>query len=151
MTTQTIDRTWWAEQTKMIGDTIEWCKAQVDMEGVPITWAWNDRFTARMGDARTNQLARSGHVRFSRPLWPRAVEGKPRNTVIHECAHVLANIKHNRNVGHGHAWKRMMMILGETPRRCFTEQQVNREGMRRRQARFTITCPGCETTSTSSK
>lgn len=94
------------------------------------------KFTSRMGDARAYRFdgaAPAGVIRISSsPLWRRAAPEKRRNTVIHELAHVLANWYAGRPVGHGDAWKRTMIRLGEEPARCHS---VSVEGLQRRSRR----------------
>lgn len=94
------------------------------------------KFSSRMGDARvTDYRTRTGRVRLSRTaLWRRASAIKRRNTLKHEIAHVLAQLEAGplKQVGHGPGWKRMMVRLGEEPKRCHS---VNRDGLRRRRGR----------------
>lgn len=118
--------------------TITWCLERVSMTDVTIRVERNGRFSARMGDARVllaDYANRSGRVRFSaHALWRRASAVKRRNTVVHEVAHVLAELVAGptQRVSHGTGWKRMMVRLGESPTRCHS---VNRNGLRRRSAR----------------
>ncbi len=36
-------------------------------------------------------------------------------TLLHECAHILADLAHRRNCRHGERWKQVMELLGEEP------------------------------------
>jgi predicted SprT family Zn-dependent metalloprotease len=36
-------------------------------------------------------------------------------TLLHECAHILADLAHRRNCRHGKRWKEVMELLGEEP------------------------------------
>ncbi len=36
-------------------------------------------------------------------------------TLLHECAHILADLAHRRNCRHGKRWKEVMALLGEEP------------------------------------
>ena len=96
----------------------------------------NPRFTQRMGDARTisyDPANPTGVIRISSsPLWRRASPESRRTTVVHELAHVLANCEAKRCVGHGRAWKRKMLALGEKPARC---HRVSTAGLKKRGAR----------------
>jgi len=118
--------------------TIDWCLERVDMTDVTIRVERNGRFSRRMGDAlvvMSDYVNRTGRVRFSsHALWRRASPTKRRNTVVHEVAHILAELVAGptKRVSHGAGWKRMMRLLGEEPTRCHT---VNRDGLRRRSAR----------------
>jgi predicted SprT family Zn-dependent metalloprotease len=41
---------------------------------------------------------------------------RDRNTTfLHECAHILADLRHGRNCRHDHRWEQMMELLGQTP------------------------------------
>ena len=41
---------------------------------------------------------------------------KDRNsTLLHECAHILADLRHGRNCRHDRRWEQMMELLGEEP------------------------------------
>ena len=118
--------------------TIDWCLERVGMSDVTIRVERNGRFSRRMGDALVtfaDYANRSGRVRFSsHALWRRASPVKRRNTVVHEVAHILAELEAGatKRVGHGYGWKRMMRRLGAEPTRCHT---VNRDGIRRRSRR----------------
>lgn len=116
-----------AEMLPRVGLTVEQTNIRV---------SHNSRFSCRMGDARCTYRSwdnPQGAIRISsHALWRRATAKKRRNTVIHELAHVLADAKAKRCVGHGRAWKTMMRSLGEKPTRCHT---VNRDGLRRRSGR----------------
>jgi len=74
-----------------------------------------------------------GEVRLSSSaLWRRATPEKRRNTVRHELAHVLANCRAGRSVGHGGAWKVELRNLGEEPVRCHSVPPVRKPSRRRR-------------------
>jgi len=46
----------------------------------------------------------------------RAGRERDRNaTFLHECAHILADLKWGRNCGHDWRWEQMMELLGEDP------------------------------------
>jgi len=116
-----------------IREIIEWCCNQCNVpELAPkIRFEFNNRFTNRMGDAIYHPLSGTGRVRFSRPLWPRALEEKRRNTIIHETCHVIANYKYGGNQGHNYLWKSTMIDCGEEPKRCYDSNEVDRTGLRR--------------------
>ena len=58
-------------------------------------------------------------------LWRRASQVKRRNTVVHELAHLVANWRAGRGVGHGPLWKREMVRFGEKPVRCHSVAPVH--------------------------
>ena len=37
------------------------------------------------------------------------------STLLHECAHILADLAHRQNCRHGKRWKQVMELLGEEP------------------------------------
>lgn len=105
---------------------------------------WNNRFTARMGDAHWVNKASTGLIRLSRPLWPKATIDEQVETVIHEACHIIADYKVGRRMGHGPVWREMMRRCGITkPRRCHS---VNDEAIKaRRQGRRVPVRCGCPT------
>jgi hypothetical protein len=125
-----------AEETRVAYAIIEEKLRELGIARSNIRVTHSQRFKGRMGDARTlsyDPANPTGVIRFSAsPLWRRATPEKRRGTIIHELAHILANCEARRNVGHGRAWKRTMVRLGEKPERCHS---VNRDGLRRRGAR----------------
>lgn len=78
-----------------------------------ITYEFNMRFTARLGDAERN------HIRFSFPLWGLCSVEEREDTIIHEVCHVinwwqmLANKKIRK--AHGPEWKYLMILAGGNP------------------------------------
>lgn len=101
----------------------------------------NFRFSRQMVSSMGNARPRTGEVRLSYRLWLRATPEKRRNTVLHEIAHVLAqlSVPVGVKVGHGWAWKAMMTRLGETPKRCHsvdTSQQAGEAPARRHSRSF---------------
>lgn len=120
-------------------------------EPVNVRLEWNGRFTARMGDARvTGRHDRSGLVRLSKPLWPHTLPWKRRNTMVHEIAHVFAELELPGS-GHGPVWKRYMRLFGiVNPERCYAVNEKTFANVaavqkkRRRQTRYVFTCPGCQ-------
>ena len=105
------------------------------------TLEWNGRFTRRMGDALvTDHENRFGRVRLSKPLWKRATPAERRQTMIHEIAHVYAELE-QRGAHHGLVWQKYMVLFGVVPKRC---HKVDRTGLRRTQRQFGFDCPGCQ-------
>lgn len=41
-----------------------------------------------------------------------------KNTIIHECAHLIANYRYKTNVGHGRAWQVICVQMGGNAERC---------------------------------
>ena len=127
---------WWREEKERIREIIEDAKARVGMEHVSISAEWNTRFTRRMGDA-SPMLRRT---RYSKPLWPLASPEEREETVRHEVAHVLANIKYGANCAHDRRWQAMHRACGGKKGRT---HNVDRGSLGRKQARFAVPCPGC--------
>lgn len=121
------------------------CACKVSLLSPTIRLEWNSRFTRRMGDALVTGPS-AGLIRLSRPLWPHATPAKRRNTMIHEIAHIYADLEKRRS-GHGPRWKKYMRLFGiAEPERCYT---VNAENFTdtaavkikgRRQARYSFVC-----------
>jgi SprT protein len=42
-------------------------------------------------------------------------EADRNSTFLHECAHVIADIRYGRDCGHGWRWRRVMDLMGEPP------------------------------------
>lgn len=108
---------------------VEDAKQRAGMPEISFKTEWNNRFTRRLGDARPTHRT-GGVLRFSATaLYLRATAKEREDLVYHEAAHVLANLKHNRQCGHGPLWRSMMRTLGRTPDRC---HKVNRDGLHRK-------------------
>ena len=82
---------------------------------------FNPRFVSRSGDANYKKL----RVRFSAPLWPRALPMQRRATIIHETCHIVAIHHALQNdkllfsyTPHGAYWQSLMVRCGLEPRRC---------------------------------
>jgi len=109
-----------------------------------ITISWNERFTARMGDASWIAKASVGRIRLSLPLWPKASTQEQDETVVHEACHIIADYRTGQRQSHGKVWREMMQRCGYAePRRC---HKVDDEGIqaRRRTFRVPVRC-GCPT------
>mgnify|MGYP003705841495 FL=1 len=61
------------------------------------------------------------------------------STFIHECAHVLADLAHNRPCRHGASWREMMRLLGEVPNVRHRIPYLSREA----NAKIIWRCGGC--------
>jgi hypothetical protein len=96
-------------------------------EGIEIEMG--TRLTSTMGKAFTHSFGvhqpLAGRIRLSAsPLWRRATAVKRRNTVKHELAHIVANWRAGKRVGHSAAWKAEMIRMGESPTRCHSVPAV---------------------------
>jgi predicted SprT family Zn-dependent metalloprotease len=154
----------WEEEAKAL---IRWGCEKVGMDDVAdnIVINFNDRMRTTMGRAWTNyglhttfygspayvqvlnaQKERGGLIAFCIALYERVDQAERRRNILHELAHILANLKLNANVAakreksanHGRHWKAMMGLLGETPTRCHNNDT---NGLKRRQRRFKMFCP----------
>ena len=61
------------------------------------------------------------------------------STLLHECAHVIANLHRRRDCGHGEAWRHVMDAIGEPPERCHNIAYLSAK----RHATVTWVCQGC--------
>ncbi|MEL0143911.1 MAG: SprT-like domain-containing protein [Alphaproteobacteria bacterium] len=61
-------------------------------------------------------------------------------TFIHECAHVLADLAHNRSCRHGARWREMMRLMGEVPNVRHRIPYLSREA----HAKIIWRCAECE-------
>ncbi len=60
-------------------------------------------------------------------------------TFLHECAHVLADLFHERPCRHDACWRDMMLLLGEVPNVRHRISYLSREA----NAKITWRCTGC--------
>ena len=116
-----------------------------------IELSWNARFTRRMGDALVTQRGEhpAGRIRLSSALWEHATVSKRRNTMIHEIAHLYAELEHP-GAHHNAVWKRWMIRFGvKNPQRCYSLDKATFSDVeavkakRRRQPRYRAQCSGC--------
>src|SRR3990172_9121698 len=50
-------------------------------------------------------------------------------TFLHECAHILANVRYGWNCRHGARWRRIMALLGEPPEVSHNLNYISREAL----------------------
>lgn len=123
-----------------------WIEKACRENGVPelnakIAFEFNDRFTARLGDATFYPKTGKGLIRLSGPLWQRASETDQYETVIHEACHIIVRFKNQgkRVASHGREWRIAMRTCGLEPKRT---HNLDRTGLVRRRKRYQITnCP----------
>ncbi len=115
-----------------------WANDALEMLGYPnlsVRIEWNERFTARMGDA-SYRIAAGPRIRLSSPLWPLAGEAERRETVIHEICHIVAFhesfLSGKRIKAHGSEWKSKMRACGLEPLRCHKIDVSKAPGSRRK-------------------
>jgi predicted SprT family Zn-dependent metalloprotease len=107
-----------------------------------IVWCYNSRLKTTAGMAYNNPGFDGGRIELSQALLARASEAENQETIIHETAHILADMEARRRCVHGPEWRYMMIRLGYTnPRRCHT---INTVGLRRKQSIYRVAC-GCDT------
>ena len=150
--------TQWREETTRINALIKGKLAEIGESNLRVRWSWNDSFTRRMGDAKHDTNRQGGVMRFSKPLWVSASEAERTETVLHELAHVIIGCQHGvltkwtargpRRDAHGPKFTSMLIKLGGTGART---HNVNRDHVKRKQARFGGPCPGCGAEITFSK
>jgi len=66
------------------------------------------------------------------------VEGKLKDTMLHELAHAFATELHGR-CGHDYRWVRIAKSIGCDGQRCYSGEQVNAVT----NSKYTNTCPVC--------
>lgn len=153
----------WKEESRTI---IKWGCDRVGMSDVAdnITVLFNDRMRTTMGRAWTHygphqshhkpeyiqglngQQQPGGLIAFCIKLYERVDAAERRRNILHELAHILANLKANegvtpgaeKSVKHGPKWKAMMRLLGEKPTRCHNNDT---NGLKRKQRRYRMYCP----------
>ena len=60
-------------------------------------------------------------------------------TLLHECAHIIANVQHGVDCGHDHRWRDIMSQLGEPCERCHSLDYLSA----REHAKVTWVCNTC--------
>ncbi len=131
------------KEKKIARDQIRWTLGRLadaldrpEIAELRVYLEFNNRFTRRMGSAKWTG-PKSGRVRLSAPLWPRASETERRETVIHEACHVVQFHIYPRGKGHGAEWKHLMRLCGVKPERC---HHVDRTGIAKKQRRVEAAC-----------
>lgn len=61
------------------------------------------------------------------------------STFLHECAHIVADVRHGASCGHNSRWQRVMYMLGEPPEVCHDIEYLSR----RAHAVAIWTCRNC--------
>ncbi len=121
-----------------IGQTLKRLDELEILESLSVEW--NERFTSRLGSARSIWVTKNFHLRFSVPLWPRATPTERRETVIHEVCHLVAQKRAWARVvkiqPHGPEWERLMWQCGVEPTRT---HNVSNEGLTTRR-RVEVRC-----------
>lgn len=122
----------------------EWIDEACDANQVPelkhrIDFQFNDRFTARLGDARYVRQTKRGILRLSTPLWERASEIDKYETVIHEACHIVVGYRFGFVSPHGEEWQQAMLNCGVKPTRTHC---VDRKGLKRKTKKYLVSkCP----------
>lgn len=110
-----------------------------------IPWNWNSGMTRVMGRAHytwNGERATPTKMDFSPSLFKKAEEEQMRQTVYHECAHIVDYHKGTYVKGkpHGPSWKRIMIRAGVPPKRCHNVEVTKR----RKSKKYPAKC-GCKT------
>lgn len=90
-----------------------------EIEGLTLCVNLNSRMRSCGGRARINRYARTSQIDMNYRLHKDNPEQLV-NTYLHELAHVVANLRYNKNCGHDYLWKRVMAELGANDERCHT-------------------------------
>jgi predicted SprT family Zn-dependent metalloprotease len=110
------------------GDLYAFCTRRVaaydpqalKLSGMRCEAVWNGRLSASMGRAKGKNtiFGTTYKIEFSPKLFALATPEARRNTMIHEICHVLGHALSGK-MDHGRVWKRLMVICGESPERCY--------------------------------
>ena len=65
----------------------------------------------KAGEARIHRFEKFGKIRLN-PELKKIGNGTLENTVLHELGHIIANIAHGSNQGHGIRWKQACHVIG---------------------------------------
>lgn len=90
-----------------------------EIKDIELTLNLNSRMRSCAGKALVSRATTTGKIQLNYRLHkdnPREIE----NTYLHELAHVVANIRYNKNCAHGYLWKRVMRELNANDDRCHT-------------------------------
>lgn len=85
-----------------------------------------------------SQAEPGGMIAFNVSLYERVDAAERKRNILHELAHILANIKLGKRAKHGPHWKAMMRSLGENPQRCHKNDTSD---LKRKQQRYKMWCP----------
>jgi len=96
-----------------------------------VPWHWNSRLTATMGQAHFRYFAgviKPVKMDFAPRLFKRASTEERRQTVYHECAHIVDYHMGTYVEGkaHGPSWRRIMRRAGMVPKRTHDIMPVGR-------------------------
>ena len=99
-----------------------------------VPWAWNKPMTRVMGRAFLQQR----RIEFSPELFGRATETQRRETVFHECAHLVDwhQGTYVSSSSHGESFKRVMRRAGYPGERCHHVKVVQRKDRNKRKHRL---------------
>jgi len=111
----------------------EWMSEAFTKMGAPeligtVPWNWNPRFTRAMGRAKGKYNLLGGispaKMEFSPSLFRAATLQERRQTVYHECAHIVDyhNGTYRSESAHGYSWQRLMRKAGVPAKRCHNVQ-----------------------------
>lgn len=114
--------------------------AKSGMLDVEVNITYNNRLTSTLGQVRRVDIYnKKGRIELSSRLWPTTSKSQRVETVIHELAHILADIKHQRDVGHRKEWKSMMAVLGyPNAKRCHNSPVI-----RKKRKKYILACRSC--------
>jgi len=85
-----------------------------------------------------SQAEPGGMIAFNVALYERVDAAERKRNILHELAHILANIKLGKRAGHRHHWKEMMRSLGQEPQRCHKNDTSD---LKRKQQQYKLHCP----------
>jgi len=138
------------QHEEVLAECLDKIRRYIAVQDVRVPAKFNGRLSSTMGRAQFHLF--SGYlVEYSSKLYALATPEKIRNNMIHEICHVIGHRISGR-MAHDRTWKRLMVICGEAPQRCYqateanfgenTEKVLAAKKARRRGKRHRMAC-GC--------
>ena len=111
------------EEKKRVALRVHQVLAQLGHSNLEVGIEWMSNARSAMGRAHTSykrvdgELVSEFTLKFSEPLWPRATPAERETTIIHEVAHIVANVEAKTKglplpPSHGKEWQVVMQRAG---------------------------------------
>ena len=108
---------------------------------------WSNRLTRCVGKAIFRPANKTGTIKLSSKLWSSMSNKDQDDTILHECAHLIADylygievINTEGHAGHGVTWKIIARRIGAKPTRYIESHKADFHLYRRRVARYNVLC-----------
>lgn len=108
-----------------------------------IKWEYNNRLTRVLGRAWTHgrKIEISGYYN----TLPEYTVDEFIDTIVHEACHIIADVKHKKDCGHGPLWKQCMIDCGLEPLRCYNGKARKKPRKKRPVEYVYVVCTNCGT------